>query len=46
MSMGKTNKDRNISIVAKEGVKVHKEEDMLIMYNGAPVWSIRQEREL
>ena len=35
MSVGKTNDDSNVSIFTKDGVTVHREEDMLITYKGA-----------
>ena len=37
MSIGNTNKDGNVSIFIKEGVTVHKEEDVLITCKGTPI---------
>ena len=37
MSIGKTNDDGNVSIFTKDGVTVHKEEDVLIMCKGTPI---------
>ena len=37
MSVGKTNDNGNISIFTKDGVTVHKEEDVLITCKGAPM---------
>ena len=37
MSVGKTVNDGNISIFTKDGVIVHKEQDVLITYKGASI---------
>ena len=37
MSVGKTNDDGNVSIFTRDGVTVHKEEDVLITCKGAPI---------
>jgi len=37
MSVGKTSDDRTISVLTKEGVSVHKEEDVLITCKGIPI---------
>ncbi len=37
MSVGKTADDGNISIFSKEGVTIHKEEDVLITCRGEPI---------
>ena len=37
MSVGKTTNDGNVSIFTKDGVRVHKEEDVLITCKGAPI---------
>ena len=45
MSVGKTNDDGNVSIFTKDGVTVHKEEDVLITCKGAPILiGVRDER--
>ena len=45
MSVGKTNDDSNVSIFTKDGVTVHKEQDVLIMCNGTPILiGVRDER--
>ena len=37
MSVGKTNDNGNVSIFTKDGVTVHKEEDVLITCKGTPI---------
>ena len=37
MSVGKIKDNDNVSIFTKDGVAVHKKEDVLITYKGAPV---------
>ena len=37
MSEGKTNNNGDVFIFTKDGATVHKEEDMLITYTGAPI---------
>ncbi|KAL9178273.1 hypothetical protein ACHAXT_001701 [Thalassiosira profunda] len=37
MSVGKTNDDGNVSIFTKDGVTVHREEDVLITLRGEPI---------
>ena len=37
LSVGKSNDDSNVSIFTKQGVTVHKEEDMVITVKGQPV---------
>ena len=37
LSVGKVNDDGNVSIFTKQGVKVHKEKDVLITVKGQPV---------
>ena len=45
MSVGKINDDGNVSIFTKDGVTVHKEEDVLITCKGAPILvGVRDER--
>ena len=45
MSVGKTNDDGNVSIFTRDGVTVHKEEDVLITCKGAPILvGVRDER--
>ena len=45
MSVGKTSDDGTISIFTKDGVTVHKEEDVLITCQGAPILiGVRDER--
>ena len=45
MSVGKTNDDGNVSIFTKDGVTVHKEQDVLITCKGTPILiGVRDER--
>ena len=45
MSVGKTNDDSNVSIFTKDGVTVHKEQNVIIMCKGTPILiGVRDER--
>ena len=43
LSVGKINDDGNVSIFTKQGVTVHKEEDVLITVKGQPVMIVKRD---